>query len=113
MSLDLRIVNPAAQGEASMTRSEQERIEKLATRVSLLHSSMEHAGHTGLEILHKYDASFLEELIETFGAEDKAARWLISRKICFGGRNALDLLASGEREYVLQVLRQLDNGFFA
>jgi uncharacterized protein (DUF2384 family) len=81
--------------------------------VSLLNSSLEHAGQTALVILHESDARFLAELVKTFGSEDKAARWLISRRISFGGRSALDLLASGERELVLQLLLQLDEGYFA
>jgi hypothetical protein len=97
----------------SMTQSELDGIEKLAAQVSMLYSSLEHAGRTALVILYESDASLLAELVKTFGSEDRAAHWLISRKISFGGRSALDLLASGRREQVLQVLLQIDEGFFA
>jgi hypothetical protein len=96
-----------------MTQSELDRIKKLAARVSLLNSSLEHTGQTALKILHQSDASLHAELMKTFGSEEKAARWLIRRRNSFGGRSALDLLSAGKREVVLTLLLQLDGGFFA
>nr|WP_277403040.1 antitoxin Xre/MbcA/ParS toxin-binding domain-containing protein [Burkholderia sp. Ac-20365] len=56
------------------------------------------------------DESLLSELLATFESEEMAAGWLVGRTIGFGGRSALDLLAQGKREKVLQVLHHLRYG---
>ncbi|MGF6636522.1 MbcA/ParS/Xre antitoxin family protein [Paraburkholderia sp. MM6662-R1] len=96
-----------------MTQIEPKQIDALAAEVSRLYASLEDAGRGTLEALRETDPTIVEELIATFESEDKAARWLISRTIGFGGRSAVDLLAQGDREQVMLALGHLRYGFCA
>jgi len=96
-----------------MTSSEVNPLDTLASEARNLYAALEDTGHRTMEALRAIDPNVIEELVATFGSEDRAAGWLISRTIGFGGRCALDLLAQGEREEVLQVLHNLRYGFCA
>lgn len=88
-------------------------LDTLASEARNIYAALKDTGRRAMEALRTIDPILVEELVATFEAEDRAAGWLISWTIGFGGRSALDLLAQGEREEVLQVLHNLRYGFCA
>jgi uncharacterized protein (DUF2384 family) len=96
-----------------MTSSDVKPLDMLASEACNLYAGLKDTGHRAMEALRTIDPIAVEELVATFQSEDRAAGWLISRTIGFGGRSALDLFAQGEREQVMDVLHHLRYGFCA
>ena len=96
-----------------MTSSDFNPLDPLRADAARLYADLEDTGRRAMEALRRIDPVVIEELVATFESEDRAARWLISRTIGFGGRSALELLAHEEREEVLHVLHHLRYGLCA
>ena len=88
-------------------------IEKLAVEVSGLYAGLEQTGSRAMGVLRSSDPELVDELLATFESETRSVDWLVSRTIGFGGSSALELLAQGERQSVIQVLNHLRYGIFA
>ncbi|WP_250436260.1 MbcA/ParS/Xre antitoxin family protein [Caballeronia sp. ATUFL_F2_KS9A] len=96
-----------------MISSDFNPLEPLTADAARLYADLEDTGRRAMEALRTIDPVVSEELFATFESEDRAARWLISRTIGFGGRSALELLSQGDREEVMHVLHHLRYGFCA
>jgi len=96
-----------------MTASDVNPLDTLANEACNLYAALKDTGHRAMDALRAMDPDVLEELLATFESEDRAAGWLISRTIGFGGHSALDLLAQGKREQVTDVIHHLRYGFCA
>ncbi|MEX3966811.1 MbcA/ParS/Xre antitoxin family protein [Paraburkholderia sp. EG286B] len=88
-------------------------IETLATRVSGLYVALEESGRRAVEALRQTDPALVDLLVGVFESEAGASAWLASRTTGFGGRCALELLAQGERAWVMRVLNHLRYGLCA
>lgn len=60
-------------------------------------------------------ARILQLALAVFGSEEKALKWLRAPKEQLDGRTPLDVAAQGSSgaETVVQMLKQIDEGFFA
>jgi len=96
-----------------MTSSDFNPLDPLTADAARLYADLEDTGRRAMEALRKIDPVVIEELVATFESQDRAARWLTSRTIGFGGRSALELLSRGDREEVMHVLHHLRYGFCA
>ncbi|MEM5341467.1 antitoxin Xre/MbcA/ParS toxin-binding domain-containing protein [Paraburkholderia azotifigens] len=85
-------------------------IERLAEEVSGLYADIERAGCRAVDALRSSDPDLADALLATFESGDRAGDWLTSQPIGFDGYSALELLAQGEREQVMQVLNHLRIG---
>ncbi|SAL44186.1 MbcA/ParS/Xre antitoxin family protein [Caballeronia concitans] len=96
-----------------MTSSDVNPLDTLASDACDLYTALQDTGHRAMDALRAMDPEVVEELLATFESEDRAAGWLISRTIGFGGHSALDLLAQRKREQVMDVIHHLRYGFCA
>ncbi|WP_233808911.1 antitoxin Xre/MbcA/ParS toxin-binding domain-containing protein [Paraburkholderia sp. HP33-1] len=85
-------------------------IEILAGEAARLHAALDYAGRRAMEALRVADPAIVNRLIQTFGKEEGAAAWLVSRTADLDGRSALELLAQGQREEVMLSLHHLRYG---
>ncbi|SIT41797.1 hypothetical protein BN2476_300199 [Paraburkholderia piptadeniae] len=88
-------------------------IETLAQETSGLYAGLRQTGCRAIGVLRATDPELVDALLATFESHDEAAAWLVGRTIGFGGSSALELLAQGERERVMQVLNHLRYGLCA
>lgn len=63
-----------------------------------------------LEVL---DPEVAKRTIEVFNSRSDAAIWLASRHPCFHGLNPYQVVASGKRQDVLDVLGRIEHGIFS
>jgi hypothetical protein len=94
----------------SARRKTMTAMELAAQEVINLYDELQQVGLRALERLRSSDPEIADELLATFETADASAEWLASRTIGFGGECALDLLATGRRDYVLHILHHLRYG---
>ncbi|CAD6563131.1 hypothetical protein ACFQ3P_41875 [Paraburkholderia sabiae] len=85
-------------------------IERLAEAASGQYADLERIGCRAVNALRSSDPDLVEGLLATCESENQAGHWLVGRTIGFGGSSALELLAQGKREHVIQVVNHLRFG---
>ncbi|TCG03667.1 hypothetical protein BZM27_46675 [Paraburkholderia steynii] len=88
-------------------------IQTLADEASGLYAALEQTGSRAMGVLRSSDPELVDELLATFESGTQSVHWLVSRTIGFGDSSALELLAQGERQSVIQLLKNLRDGIFA
>lgn len=83
-------------------------LEECNREVARLREGLQAVGDRALLEIQSRDPELAAELEAAL--EGHGAAWLVAPTIGFGGKCAIELLSAGNRDYVLQVLRNLRYG---